>query len=56
MENLTESKEMINKYEFTLEDGEKIILKKDDKIEYNGKIRTASSLFDALKNSYRGIV
>ena len=55
MENLTK-KNKDNRYEFILEDGQKIVLKKDDKIEYNGKIRTASKLFDALKSSYRGIV
>ena len=56
MENLTNVNETEKKYEFILENGDVVKVKGDDKIEYNGKIRTASKLFDALKRSYRGIV
>ncbi len=41
-------------YEFTLEDGEKVRLKGNDEIEYDGETHSAANLFDALKEGYYG--
>jgi len=41
-------------YEFTLEDGSKVILKGDEEVEYDGETHTAANLYDALKEGYYG--
>ena len=41
-------------YQFTLEDGNKVELKGNEEIEYDGEIHTAANLFDALKEGYYG--
>ena len=41
-------------YEFVLEDGSTVVLKGNEKIEYDGEIHTAANLFDALKEGYYG--
>lgn len=41
-------------YTFTLEDGEKVTLKGNEKVEYDGEEHTASNLYDALKEGYYG--
>ncbi len=41
-------------YQFTLEDGETIEVRGNEKIEYDGEIHTAANLFDALKEGYYG--
>jgi ribonucleoside-diphosphate reductase alpha chain len=41
-------------YTFTLENGEKITVKGNEEIEYDGEIHTAANLFDALKEGYYG--
>ncbi len=39
-------------YEFTLADGERISVRGDEEIEYEGHVHTAANLFDALKEGY----
>jgi ribonucleoside-diphosphate reductase alpha chain len=41
-------------YEFTLEDGTKVIAKGNDEIEYDGEMHSAANLFDALKEGTYG--
>ena len=41
-------------YQFTLDDGEIVKVKGNEKIEYDGEIHTAANLFDALKEGYYG--
>lgn len=41
-------------YQFTLEDGSKVELKGNEKVEYDGEEHTAANLFDALKEGYYG--
>ena len=41
-------------YKFTLDDGEVIEVKGNEKIEYDGEEHTAANLFDALKEGYYG--
>ena len=41
-------------YQFTLDDGEVIEVKGNEKIEYDGEEHTAANLFDALKEGYYG--
>ena len=41
-------------YVFTLEDGSELALKGDEMVEYDGEMRTAANLFDALKEGYYG--
>ena len=41
-------------YEFTLEDGETVLLKGNDIINYDGEEHTAANLFEALKEGYYG--
>ncbi len=41
-------------YRFELEDGSKVELKGNQKIEYDGEIHTAANLYDALKEGYYG--
>ncbi|MCH8497282.1 MAG: adenosylcobalamin-dependent ribonucleoside-diphosphate reductase [Marinobacter sp.] len=41
-------------YEFTLEDGNKVTLKGNEQVEYDGEIHTAANLFDALKEGTYG--
>ncbi len=51
---VTEKNLSETKYQFTLENGEIITVKGNDKIEYDGEIHIASNLFDALKEGYYG--
>lgn len=41
-------------YEFTLEDGSKVLVKGNEEIEYDGEIHSAANLFDALKEGTYG--
>ena len=41
-------------YQFSLENGEVIEVKGNEKIEYDGEIHTAANLYDALKEGYYG--
>ncbi|PCM46093.1 adenosylcobalamin-dependent ribonucleoside-diphosphate reductase [Marinobacter sp. ANT_B65] len=41
-------------YEFTLDDGSKVNLKGNEKVEYDGETHTAANLFDALKEGTYG--
>ncbi len=41
-------------YEFTLDDGQKITVKGNEEIEYDGEKHTAANLFDALKEGTYG--
>lgn len=41
-------------YTFTLENGEKVELKGNEEIEYDGETHTAANLYDALKEGYYG--
>ena len=41
-------------YKFTLENGDEVEAKGDQKIEYDGEIHTAANLYDALKEGYYG--
>ena len=41
-------------YVFELENGEKLELKGDDEVEYDGETHTAANLFDAMKEGYYG--
>lgn len=41
-------------YEFTLENGETVLLKGNDVVNYDGEEHTAANLFDALKEGYYG--
>jgi ribonucleoside-diphosphate reductase alpha chain len=41
-------------YVFTLEDGESVVVKGNDQIEYDGEMHTAANLFDALKEGVYG--
>ena len=42
------------KYEFILEDGEKFVVKGNDKIMYDGEEHSAANLYDSLKEGYYG--
>ncbi|MEO5349166.1 MAG: adenosylcobalamin-dependent ribonucleoside-diphosphate reductase [Magnetococcus sp. YQC-3] len=41
-------------YRFTLANGEKVTLKGDEEVEYDGETHNAANLFDALKEGYYG--
>ena len=41
-------------YTFHLENGETVVLKGNEQVEYDGEIHTAGNLFDALKEGYYG--
>ncbi|MEL7536050.1 MAG: adenosylcobalamin-dependent ribonucleoside-diphosphate reductase [Pseudomonadota bacterium] len=41
-------------YVFELENGEKLELKGDEEVEYDGEMHTAANLFDAMKEGYYG--
>lgn len=41
-------------YQFTLEDGGKVTLRGDEKVEYRGNVSTAANLHDALSEGYFG--
>ena len=41
-------------YVFTLDNGETIEVRGNDKIEYDGELHTAANLYDALKEGYYG--
>jgi len=41
-------------YTFTLENGEKVKVKGNEEVEYDGETHTAANLFDALKEGYYG--
>ena len=41
-------------YEFELADGQKIVVKGNEEIEYDGEMHTAANLHDALKEGYYG--
>jgi ribonucleoside-diphosphate reductase alpha chain len=41
-------------YTFKLEDGEEVVLKGNEEVEYDGETHTAANLFDALKEGYYG--
>ena len=41
-------------YQFTLDDGSKVELKGNEKVEYDGETHTAANLFDALKEGTYG--
>ncbi len=41
-------------YEFELENGEKVKVKGNEEIEYDGEMHTAANLYDALKEGYYG--
>tara|TARA_R110001592_G_scaffold137324_1_gene355240 strand:+ start:27799 stop:29937 length:2139 start_codon:yes stop_codon:yes gene_type:complete len=41
-------------YEFTLEDGTKVVAKGNEEIEYDGEMHSAANLFDALKEGTYG--
>jgi ribonucleoside-diphosphate reductase alpha chain len=41
-------------YEFVLEDGEKVVAKGNQQIEYDGEMHSAANLFDALKEGTYG--
>ncbi|MBQ1784434.1 MAG: adenosylcobalamin-dependent ribonucleoside-diphosphate reductase [Gammaproteobacteria bacterium] len=52
---LVKEKDLANtEYEFTLEDGSKVVLKGNDQVEYDGEMHTAANLFDAIKEGYYG--
>lgn len=52
---LVKEKDLANtRYEFTLEDGSKVVLSGNDEVEYDGETHTAANLFDALKEGYYG--
>lgn len=40
------------KYEFTLENGDKVVLSGDELVEYEGQTHTAANLYDSLKEGY----
>ena len=41
-------------YRFTLEDGERVEVRGNEEIEYEGETHTAANLYDALKEGYYG--
>ena len=41
-------------YRFTLSNGETILLKGDEEVEYDGEMHNAANLYDALKEGYYG--
>ncbi|MBF0260951.1 MAG: adenosylcobalamin-dependent ribonucleoside-diphosphate reductase [Magnetococcales bacterium] len=41
-------------YRFVLESGERVELRGDEEVEYDGEIHTAANLYDALKEGYYG--
>ncbi|KAA3621275.1 MAG: ribonucleoside-diphosphate reductase, adenosylcobalamin-dependent, partial [Proteobacteria bacterium] len=41
-------------YRFILDNGEKVEIKGNEEVEYDGEIHTAANLFDALKEGYYG--
>ena len=52
---LVKEKDLANtEYEFTLDDGTKVVVKGNDMIEYDGEMHTAANLFDAIKEGYYG--
>ncbi len=52
---LVKEKDLENtQYEFTLDDGSKVVLKGNEKVEYDGEIHSAANLFDALKEGTYG--
>lgn len=52
---LVKEKDLANtEYEFTLEDGSKVVLKGNEQVEYDGEMHTAANLFDAIKEGYYG--
>lgn len=52
---LVKKEEISNtQYKFTLDNGEVVILKGDEEVEYDGEIHTAANLFDAMKEGYYG--
>ncbi|MBF0162774.1 MAG: adenosylcobalamin-dependent ribonucleoside-diphosphate reductase [Magnetococcales bacterium] len=42
------------RYRFTLADGNTVILKGDEEVEYDGELHSAANLYDALKEGYYG--
>lgn len=52
---LVKEKDLANtEYEFTLEDGSKVVVKGNEMIEYDGEMHTAANLFEAIKEGYYG--
>lgn len=41
-------------YVFVMEDGEEVVLKGNDLIQYDGEEHVAANLFDAIKENYYG--
>ena len=41
-------------YLFELENGEKVEVKGNEEIEYDGELHSAANLFDAMKEGYYG--
>jgi ribonucleoside-diphosphate reductase alpha chain len=41
-------------YVFVVEDGNEVVVRGDEEIEYDGEVHTAANLYDALKEGYYG--